>query len=55
MWVCTCNALSFEDIVEAVTSGAKTPDEIVESCDADFRCETCIPEMEMILKKESEK
>jgi bacterioferritin-associated ferredoxin len=45
MIVCICNALTTRCVNAAIEAGARTPDEIYETCGTEMRCGTCRPEM----------
>jgi NAD(P)H-nitrite reductase large subunit len=39
--VCTCNAVSREEITAAIKSGARTVEEVMTACKADLDCGSC--------------
>ena len=54
-FVCYCMEITYREILEAISNGAKTPDEITVQTDAGISCGMCIETIEDILEEELSK
>ena len=54
-FVCYCMEITYREILNAISKGATTPDEITEQTDAGISCGMCIETIEDILEEELSK
>jgi NAD(P)H-nitrite reductase large subunit len=50
--ICHCEEITYKEIIEAITNGATTVNDISNATDAGIACGTCIEIIEDILEEE---
>jgi bacterioferritin-associated ferredoxin len=51
MYICLCNALTDQDIRQAVLAGAERPSEVYRACGGHLQCGTCSRDVQRIINE----